>query len=219
MHLLRSSISSPLSFNRNWGQSEATSCSRSPTPFTAPVVVKKAPSLSVAKMILAADQPLFSQPGYQSGPHPARHRCRDPQSPPGRVSGSVRRESPASQGARPEQESATENANGPTPHNSSGRFPGQRSAKRPSHHRRVLRVSVSVCSRVGPTLQKILDTYPQDVRIVFKNFTLPGHRAARPAAEAALAAAAQGKFWEYHDLLFANSRQLIEETSNGGPSN
>ena len=40
------------------------------------------------------------------------------------------------------------------------------------------------------------------VRVVHKDFPLPSHSGAVPAAEAARCAAAQGVFWEYHDLLY-----------------
>lgn len=64
------------------------------------------------------------------------------------------------------------------------------------------------CSRVVPTLHKIQDAYKDKVRIVWRNFPLPFHRSAGLAAEAALAAHAQGKFWQYHDKLFENQRAL-----------
>src|SRR5690606_16614226 len=52
------------------------------------------------------------------------------------------------------------------------------------------------CARANPTLQQILDTYKDDVRIVFRHLPLSFHRNAKPAAEAAMAAHEQGKFWE-----------------------
>jgi protein-disulfide isomerase len=64
------------------------------------------------------------------------------------------------------------------------------------------------CQRVMPTLEKILEKYPQDVRVVYRNLPLRSHSRARPAAEAALCADEQGKFWDYHDKLFANNRAL-----------
>ena len=64
------------------------------------------------------------------------------------------------------------------------------------------------CSRVLPTLKKIEDTYGDKVRIVFKHNPLPFHKDAPLAAEASLAAGAQGKFWAYHDKLFANMKKL-----------
>jgi protein-disulfide isomerase len=41
------------------------------------------------------------------------------------------------------------------------------------------------------------------VRLIFKDFPLPSHRLARPAHEAARCAGAQGRYWAYHDRLFA----------------
>ena len=61
----------------------------------------------------------------------------------------------------------------------------------------------------------MLETFPQDVKIVFKNFPLPQHEFATKAAVAALAAEKQGKFWEFHDLLFFNSDQLSDQTIEG----
>ncbi|WAM29612.1 DsbA family protein [Myxococcus sp. NMCA1] len=64
------------------------------------------------------------------------------------------------------------------------------------------------CSRVGPTLSKIKDGYAKDVRVVFRHQPLPFHPNAKVAAEASHAAHEQGKFWEYHDKLFANQKAL-----------
>ena len=66
------------------------------------------------------------------------------------------------------------------------------------------------CTRVQPTLNKILDMYKQDVRIVFKHNPLPFHKDAPLAAQAALAAGEQGKFWEMHDLLWKDTKALKE---------
>jgi protein-disulfide isomerase len=52
--------------------------------------------------------------------------------------------------------------------------------------------------------------YPKEVKLVFKNLPLSSHPYARPAALAALAAHNQGKFWEYHEKLFANQTTLSE---------
>jgi protein-disulfide isomerase len=60
------------------------------------------------------------------------------------------------------------------------------------------------CARVSPTLEQIIETYGNDVAIYFRQFPLPMHPAAEPAHRAALAAHAQGKFWEMHDRLFAD---------------
>ncbi len=64
------------------------------------------------------------------------------------------------------------------------------------------------CARHSQTMKKILDTYGTDVRIVFKNLPLSFHKNSMPAAEAAMAAGAQGKFWQMYDILFENRKNL-----------
>ena len=56
--------------------------------------------------------------------------------------------------------------------------------------------------------------HPADIRLVFKQFPLDTHSQAGFAAEAALAAHAQGKFWPMHDKLYANFRDLSPEKIN-----
>ena len=56
----------------------------------------------------------------------------------------------------------------------------------------------------------MLEKYPQQVKLVFKNFPLRNHKFAQQAAAAALAAHAQGRFWDFHDALFANYSKLNE---------
>ena len=72
----------------------------------------------------------------------------------------------------------------------------------------------SECGRVSPLVSTIKSLYGDRIRLVFRQFPLPSHPHARLAAEASLAAHAQGKFWEYHDILFGNphdlSRQALE---------
>jgi len=63
-----------------------------------------------------------------------------------------------------------------------------------------------------PLFEQVLDKYPNSVKVVFKNYPLAFHKQALPAALAALAAAEQGKFWEYHDQLFLNQNSLSSET-------
>lgn len=59
------------------------------------------------------------------------------------------------------------------------------------------------CKRVQPTLAELLKTYPEKVKLVYRDLPLDGlHPQARGAAEAARCAQDQGKFWEYHDVLF-----------------
>ena len=67
------------------------------------------------------------------------------------------------------------------------------------------------CSRVLPTTKEVLDTYGDKVRIVWRNNPLSFHPNAGPAAAVAMEANAQGgsaKFWEVHDVLFANQKAL-----------
>ncbi|MEL6180262.1 MAG: thioredoxin domain-containing protein [Myxococcota bacterium] len=67
------------------------------------------------------------------------------------------------------------------------------------------------CSQTTKTVSAIKDKYGDKVRFVFRQFPLPFHTEAHLAAQAALEANAQGKFWAYHDLLFANQRALQRE--------
>src|SRR6267143_1491718 len=68
------------------------------------------------------------------------------------------------------------------------------------------------CARVEPTLKQVLDTYKDDVRIVWRNEPLSFHQNAMPAAKAAMAAARQGneKFWKMHGLMFSHQNELSE---------
>jgi len=58
------------------------------------------------------------------------------------------------------------------------------------------------CASNAPNLARLRREYGDKVRLVFRHLPLPGHPDAQLAAEAAVAAAAQGKFWEMHDRLF-----------------
>ena len=60
----------------------------------------------------------------------------------------------------------------------------------------------------------MLKKYSGSVRIVFKNYPLRNHKFAAKAATAALSAGRQGKFWEFHDELFKNYRQLSDKKLN-----
>jgi protein-disulfide isomerase len=68
------------------------------------------------------------------------------------------------------------------------------------------------CGKVGPTLDKIMEEYPDKVKIVFRDFPLGFHSDAIPAAIAANCAGEQGKYWEMHKLLMGNQRALDEST-------
>ncbi len=67
------------------------------------------------------------------------------------------------------------------------------------------------CARFQPIIKKIIDTYPNDVKHVFKNYPLSFHKDAKNAARAALAAGEQGKYWEMNKTLFENFRNLKED--------
>lgn len=67
------------------------------------------------------------------------------------------------------------------------------------------------CAKLGPLFEQILDKNPDTVKIVYKNFPLNIHRYAAAAALAATAADMQGKFWQYHDLIFENYQSLSIE--------
>ncbi len=64
------------------------------------------------------------------------------------------------------------------------------------------------CSRAAKTVEQLRADYKDKIRFVFHQFPLSFHKNAYNAATAALEAKAQGKFWELHDLMFANQRAL-----------
>ena len=62
-------------------------------------------------------------------------------------------------------------------------------------------------------LAEVLARYPEQVRLIHRHFPLDNiHPYARPAAEAAMCADEQGRFWEYHDAIFARSGRLTDES-------
>mgnify|MGYP006271242589 CR=1 FL=1 len=66
------------------------------------------------------------------------------------------------------------------------------------------------CRQVHPTLKEIWSRYPERVALIFRHFPLPNHPQALPAALAAECAAQQGRFAEYHALLFDHQTRLGE---------
>jgi len=64
------------------------------------------------------------------------------------------------------------------------------------------------CKMASPHLKKIVEESNGKVKLIFKQYPLPGHPKAREAAKATIAAHKQGKFWEMHDLLFENQDRL-----------
>lgn len=65
------------------------------------------------------------------------------------------------------------------------------------------------CGGLFPTLKQVEKNYAQTVRLVYRQFPLANlHPHAMKAAEASLCAADQNKFWEFHDSMFGNQREL-----------
>jgi protein-disulfide isomerase len=64
------------------------------------------------------------------------------------------------------------------------------------------------CAQAVPMLDAVVEAHPGKVRIVYKSYTLPFHQHGEPAARAAFAAGAQGKFWEMEHLLFERQQHL-----------
>lgn len=64
------------------------------------------------------------------------------------------------------------------------------------------------CSRGKEVVHQIAQAYGDKVAIVFRHLPLDFHPEAKPAAIASICAQEQGKFWEYHDKLFENQKQL-----------
>ncbi len=60
-------------------------------------------------------------------------------------------------------------------------------------------------------LKAVMQAYPNDVKLIFKQFPLDSHSQAAGAALAAMAAHRQGKFWAMHDALFAHREILSRE--------
>lgn len=69
------------------------------------------------------------------------------------------------------------------------------------------------CIRSEPVLAEVLSRYPEDVRLVHRHFPLDSiHPQARPAAEAAMCADEQGRFWDFHDAIFEREGRLSPES-------
>jgi len=68
------------------------------------------------------------------------------------------------------------------------------------------------CRRASDVVKALNERYPQDLRLVYRQFPLESiHPHARSAAEASLCANDQDRFWDYHDKLFENTRALARE--------
>ena len=67
------------------------------------------------------------------------------------------------------------------------------------------------CGQVFPVIEKVQKHFGDKLRFVFRNYPLEQHEFAEAAAETALFAAAKGKFWEMHDLLYKEQAKFSEE--------
>lgn len=67
------------------------------------------------------------------------------------------------------------------------------------------------CAVAVKNVNTLLRMFPNDIRLVFKQYPLTSHPQAKISAEASLAAQAQGKFWEMHDKMYANYRSLSRD--------
>ncbi len=74
--------------------------------------------------------------------------------------------------------------------------------------------SCPYCAEVSGLLKTAVENNKGKIKLVWKDFPLPDHAESLPAAEAAQCAGAQGKFWEYHDKLFAAQNSLGEVLYN-----
>ena len=63
------------------------------------------------------------------------------------------------------------------------------------------------CGRAEAALAQVKENYPS-MQFAFRNFPLSAHPNAPKAAEAAECAGIQGKFWQMHDIMFANQEDL-----------
>jgi protein-disulfide isomerase len=71
----------------------------------------------------------------------------------------------------------------------------------------------SFCVRAAPTLADVRERYHDQLRLVWRNYPLPAHERARPAARAALEAFAQGgnaQFWKLHDFFYSPQADLSD---------
>jgi len=72
------------------------------------------------------------------------------------------------------------------------------------------------CGRLAPVMRAVLAKYPTQVRLVYRHLPLTSlHPNAEKAAEAAVCAQEQGKFWEMHDLMFADQSGLEIDALKG----
>jgi 2-hydroxychromene-2-carboxylate isomerase len=64
------------------------------------------------------------------------------------------------------------------------------------------------CKHAQALMRQVVEEYPKDIKMYFKHFPLSSHANARLAAEGAVAAHKQGKFWPFNEKVWANSESL-----------
>ena len=67
------------------------------------------------------------------------------------------------------------------------------------------------CDRARPTMDQLLEDYPDSVRVVYRDYPIEKHPRARRMAEAANCAHEQGRYFDYADALFAQMRATLDE--------
>jgi len=67
------------------------------------------------------------------------------------------------------------------------------------------------CSRSQGTIKELKTKYGNKLKHVFRHYPIPSHAGAKPGALASMCANDQGKFWEYHDVLFEKAREINDE--------
>ncbi len=72
------------------------------------------------------------------------------------------------------------------------------------------------CKRALPVLHELLKKYDRKIRLAYRDFPLTSiHSGAEAAAEASRCAAEQGRFWQYHDILFEHQSKLDDASLVG----
>ena len=71
------------------------------------------------------------------------------------------------------------------------------------------------CMMMAPLLESLVERFPGQVRVAYKFYPLKSHKNGELAARAAIAGSAQGKFWQMHELLFANQGKLERRDLEG----
>ena len=71
------------------------------------------------------------------------------------------------------------------------------------------------CARFHPLVLEAIKAYPDKVKAVIKNFPLPFHKEALPAAKAAFAAGEQGKYWDMANAILSDNSNLNEKAYRG----